>query len=191
MDQDRSSSLVAMSTLAYGALLLGCLALFSSAPAYMDEIFHVPQGAAYCGLRFGYYHPAITTFPGLYYLSALLYNTVGRIMRIAPDLKFLRLGNVLLGSALPELIKTTRNVVGTGNTGMLESLVLATFPVGFFFNFLYYTDTASTFFVLAAYALQTCVSTRISKEFSLRLRIGVFLVSATDKFFFFIACLTT
>jgi len=36
----------------------------------------------------------------------------------------------------------------------MESIVISTFPVLWFYSFLYYTDTGSTFFVLAGYYLE-------------------------------------
>ena len=36
-----------------------------------------------------------------------------------------------------------------------NALILSLFPVGWFFNFLYYTDSGSTFFVLWSYLLST------------------------------------
>ena len=117
----------------------------------MDEVFHVPQAAAFCRLRFDHYHPAITTFPGLYLLAAAAYRLAALPLGVRLDAHFLRTVNIPLAAALLETLMRVRRRLFPSEPPALPALVLATFPVGFFFYFLFYTDTASTLFVVAAY----------------------------------------
>lgn len=135
---------------------------------YMDEIFHVPQAEAFCRLRFDHYHPAITTFPGLYLLATAAYRLVGLPLGIRLDVQFLRAINVLLAAALLETLMRVRQRLFPSEEPTLPSLVIATFPISFFFYFLFYTDTASTLFVTAAYlvSLPDCRSPSQPKGFT-------------------------
>lgn len=54
----------------YVAVLLG---VNQDVYIYMDEMFHVPQAQRYCNGNFNSYDPKITTPPGLYILSLLMY----------------------------------------------------------------------------------------------------------------------
>ena len=59
--------------------------------SYMDEIFHVPKAQRFCSGDFSNYDPKITTPPGLYILSLLMYKSI-RIFsnRIGCSATFLR-----------------------------------------------------------------------------------------------------
>ena len=43
---------------------------------YMDEVFHVPQAKAYCDGNFSHWDDKITTLPGLYYVSYIIFRYV-------------------------------------------------------------------------------------------------------------------
>ena len=163
-----SISIPAHGVLAYGLGLVVLAALFAKvsviAPShpyctshiaqvevYMDEIFHVPQAIAYARLRFAHYDPSITTFPGVYLLAAFAYRLFGLPLGLTLDVHFLRMINIILASALLETLARLRRRLLPQEEPSLPSLVLATFPVSFFFYFLFYTDTASTLFVCLTY----------------------------------------
>eukprot|EP00890_Picochlorum_soloecismus_P001395 jgi/Picsp_1/2256/NSC_05720-R1_dol-p-glc:glc man c -pp-dol alpha- -glucosyltransferase-like len=70
------------------------------------------------------------------------------------SLNFLRLINLILGVACVPLIRTLLMELHPGKSSKeirLMTLMANLFPVHFFFIFLYYTDTASTFFFLASW----------------------------------------
>eukprot|EP01102_Stenamoeba_stenopodia_P002557 TRINITY_DN12406_c0_g1_i1.p1 TRINITY_DN12406_c0_g1~~TRINITY_DN12406_c0_g1_i1.p1 ORF type:complete len:517 (-),score=65.02 TRINITY_DN12406_c0_g1_i1:16-1566(-) len=155
-------------------------ALFSNqvTTPFMDEIFHVPQAQKYCQLIFEDYDPMITTFPGLY-LFALAYERVLSfvqyslyLLRVVSEdhytsfdcdsLPFLRSLNLLFGignyvglSLIMAHHHPINKRASTGEANRLLDQVNATltavFPVLYFFNFLFYTDSGSIFFVLCMY----------------------------------------
>ncbi|XP_067420508.1 dol-P-Glc:Glc(2)Man(9)GlcNAc(2)-PP-Dol alpha-1,2-glucosyltransferase [Emydura macquarii macquarii] len=150
-----------------GTFLLSCL-LFSAlsreqrAP-YMDETFHVPQAQAYCEGRFQQWDPMITTLPGLYLMSVgivkpavWLLGWSGSIVCSTGMLRFINLlfsvGNFYLLYLLLCKIHYKNKTV-SGFQRILSTLTLAMFPTLYFFTFLYYTDTGSTFFTLFAYLM--------------------------------------
>ncbi|XP_015270843.1 PREDICTED: putative Dol-P-Glc:Glc(2)Man(9)GlcNAc(2)-PP-Dol alpha-1,2-glucosyltransferase [Gekko japonicus] len=147
------------------AFLVSCL-LFSAlnlqrAP-YMDEAFHIPQAQAYCEGRFTQWDPMITTLPGLYLVSvgvvkpaAWLFGWSGSIICSTGMLRFINLlfsvGNFYLLYLLFSRIHQKKAV--SGFQRIVSTLTLTIFPVLYFFTFLYYTDTGSTFFTLFAYLM--------------------------------------
>lgn len=125
---------------------------------YMDEIFHGPQAQAYCKLNFKHWDNKITTPPGLYLISTALHWASARLWPCS--VSGLRSTNVLLGSFLPFVIKDVylslhhdpaRASTKPETHALQHGSAMAALPVLWFFNFLYYTDVASTLFVLLAY----------------------------------------
>ncbi|XP_015791193.1 putative Dol-P-Glc:Glc(2)Man(9)GlcNAc(2)-PP-Dol alpha-1,2-glucosyltransferase [Tetranychus urticae] len=131
---------------------------------YMDEIFHIQQVRSYCVHNFTYWNPKITTPPGLYFTTWVLFKPVSELIAFAeedpnrkcpvPLVRFINLlfavGNVLL----MYLISSKQNKY-TARMSRIKTLVsavsLSTTPALFFFNFLFYTDSGSLFFILAMY----------------------------------------
>eukprot|EP00026_Physarum_polycephalum_P008345 Phypoly_transcript_08427.p1 GENE.Phypoly_transcript_08427~~Phypoly_transcript_08427.p1 ORF type:complete len:445 (+),score=35.78 Phypoly_transcript_08427:160-1494(+) len=123
---------------------------------YMDEIFHIPQTQAYCTGHFKDWNPKITTLPGLY-IVATVYGWVIHFISSGSLCSpvVLRSLNVLFGLAtfiiLEKILQHTHpNHLGSAR---IRALSLCMLPVLFFFNFLYYTDAGSVFFVLLSYDL--------------------------------------
>ncbi|KAI3646265.1 hypothetical protein MP228_009193 [Amoeboaphelidium protococcarum] len=118
---------------------------------YMDEIFHVRQTQQFCKGNFNDWDGKITTPPGLYYASVFFkwlaalsgdYNT-------ECSLGFLRATNIVYTSLL-----YWSSLLYTGNPWAALNICLV--PWLFFFNFLYYTDVASTgLIVFAMYQAKT------------------------------------
>ncbi|XP_053695143.1 putative Dol-P-Glc:Glc(2)Man(9)GlcNAc(2)-PP-Dol alpha-1,2-glucosyltransferase [Sabethes cyaneus] len=113
----------------------------------VDEEFHLRQGENYCLWKFDVWDPKITTFPGLYLISALLLGPFKFCTTYA-----LRLTSVLASIANVCFIFAIRRKV-TGNYAesyvLLESASLALLPPLYFFSHLYYTDVLSVTMVLA------------------------------------------
>ena len=124
-----------------------------------DEIFHIPQAQLYGQHRFDEWDSKITTPPGLYLASLLLLEPLTWIFDVPsvyiPSL--LRLINALFGLAtiavFQRIIKQVHPSLSVSSDTWLNAIVASCFPVAFFFYFLYYTDSGSTFFVLLAYWL--------------------------------------
>ncbi|KAI7897317.1 alpha-2-glucosyltransferase Alg10 [Mucor mucedo] len=125
---------------------------------YMDEIFHIPQAQQYCGGDYLTWDPKLTTPPGLYLISNVI-AYVGSLFHVdLCTVNALRFTNILfsigLYFVLVSLISTLSNKTTSSSwQTSLYALSLSWFPVSFFFNFLYYTDPGSTFFVLSCYLL--------------------------------------
>ncbi|KAF5312845.1 hypothetical protein D9619_003418 [Psilocybe cf. subviscida] len=117
---------------------------------YMDEPFHIPQAQAYCRGEYDVWDPKITTPPGLYMISVLL----KRMFLVKCNLAMLRLTPTLtlmvLPLALTRLISYHKRELPPSSilAPLGEALVLAAFPVSFFFGFLYYTEVPSLLFVV-------------------------------------------
>ena len=117
-----------------------------AAEPYMDEIFHVPQFKRVHAFLWNNapweWDPAITTFPGLYLVSSVLTpidmssineKTLTMILRCFNAVIF-TLGLYWVCSRI------TKSSLG--------GLIAVFYPLNFFYSFLYYTDLASTVFVL-------------------------------------------
>lgn len=130
---------------------------------YMDEIFHVPQAQHYCNGNFRSWDPMITTPPGLYYLSLVHAASLfpGMFMVQAASsfsevctTAILRSVNgalaVLCSVLVYEIITLLRPTLSEGKA-TVYAVVLALYPLHWFFSFLYYTDVASLTAVLAMY----------------------------------------
>ncbi|TWW64526.1 dol-P-Glc:Glc(2)Man(9)GlcNAc(2)-PP-Dol alpha-1,2-glucosyltransferase [Takifugu flavidus] len=130
---------------------------------YMDEIFHVPQAQKYCHGKFNEWDPMITTLPGLYLVSVGVIKPVvwlsgltGNVVCSTAMLRFINLlfncGNLYLLYLLICKLHHREKTQATPRR-VLSALSLSTFPVLYFFNFLYYTDSGSTFFILFTYLM--------------------------------------
>ncbi|KIJ45656.1 glycosyltransferase family 59 protein [Sphaerobolus stellatus SS14] len=123
----------------------------------MDEPFHVPQAQAYCRGEWETWDPKITTPPGLYILSIIL----SRIFMLKCNLPMLRLTPLLTLLCLPIILHRIRafhhriSPARSFLAASFEDMVIASFPVAWFFGFLYYTDVPSLVSVLATIAAAT------------------------------------
>ncbi|KAG9335889.1 hypothetical protein JZ751_003546 [Albula glossodonta] len=157
----------AFTALCSANFLISCL-LFSKITReqrdpYMDEIFHVPQAQKYCDGKFSEWDPMITTLPGLYLVSVgvikplvWLAGWTGRVVCSTGMLRFVNLlfncGNLyLLYLIICKL--HLKDKTRAASRRVLSALCLSTFPVLYFFTFLYYTDAGSTFFALFTYLM--------------------------------------
>ncbi|RIA92946.1 Glycosyltransferase Family 59 protein [Glomus cerebriforme] len=124
---------------------------------YMDEIFHVSQAKQYCKGNFYEWNPKLTTPPGLYIISNLIIKPLSTIfLHDLCSINFLRAINILFGIGLYQILWKLiikLNPFQDRDLLSINALILSIFPVGWFYNFLYYTDSGSTFFVLWSYLL--------------------------------------
>ncbi|KAK6942960.1 Alpha-2-glucosyltransferase Alg10 [Dillenia turbinata] len=130
---------------------------------YMDEIFHIPQAQRYCEGNFRSWDPMITTPPGLYYLSlahvASLFPGMSYMKPISSfsevcSIPILRSVNVVLAVTCSIIVYDIVNHLRPtldDKRATLCAVVLALYPLHWFFTFLYYTDVASLTAVLAMY----------------------------------------
>ncbi|XP_041058403.1 dol-P-Glc:Glc(2)Man(9)GlcNAc(2)-PP-Dol alpha-1,2-glucosyltransferase isoform X1 [Carcharodon carcharias] len=130
---------------------------------YMDEIFHVPQAQRYCDGRFSEWDPMITTLPGLYLVSTGIIKPVSWLMgwtgTVVCSTGMLRFINLLFSTGNLYLLYLLlckihqKNKVTSAFQRIVSALALASFPLLYFFSFLYYTDAGSTFFILFTYLM--------------------------------------
>lgn len=134
---------------------------------YMDEIFHIPQVQQYCKGNFSSWDPMITTPPGLYYLSLV------HVAYMFPGTSFLQAASSFSDVCSTAILRSVNGVLAVicsilvyeivthlrptldGGKATLYAVVLALYPLHWFFSFLYYTDVASLTVVLAMYL--TCL----------------------------------
>ncbi|KAI0277109.1 hypothetical protein BGY98DRAFT_934606 [Russula aff. rugulosa BPL654] len=91
---------------------------------YMDEPFHVPQVQAYCNGDWTYWDPKVTAPPGLWRLYLRFFSS-----RWQPHACYATTNGY------------ARRLLCFPPT--LDAVVLSTFPIAWFFGFLYYTDVPS------------------------------------------------
>ncbi|XP_053212427.1 dol-P-Glc:Glc(2)Man(9)GlcNAc(2)-PP-Dol alpha-1,2-glucosyltransferase-like [Panonychus citri] len=145
---------------------------------YMDEIFHIQQVRSYCVHNFTHWNPKITTPPGLYFTTWVLFKPVSELIAFGeedpnrkcpvPLVRFINLlfaiGNVILMYLIS--YKQNRYSAKICRIKTLVSAIsLSTTPTLFFFNFLYYTDSGSLFFILAMYLMHINDQTWIASLF--------------------------
>ncbi|KAG0320966.1 glucosyltransferase [Podila horticola] len=117
---------------------------------YMDEIFHIPQAQRYCAGDYWTWDPKLTTPPGLYVISNLLLV----LQRPVCSTYFLRLTNLLYPCII---FFTVASLLKQLHPHMMRrdryatAAVAITFPILWFFNFMYYTDGGSAAFVLLSW----------------------------------------
>ncbi|GAB4833806.1 hypothetical protein Ancab_032055 [Ancistrocladus abbreviatus] len=130
---------------------------------YMDEIFHVPQAQQYCEGNFKSWDPMITTPPGLYYLSLahvaslfpgmLLLQWASSILDVCSTAILRSINGVLAiicGILIHDIIVQLRPTLDR-RKATFYAVVLALYPLHWFFTYLYYTDVASLTAFLAMY----------------------------------------
>ncbi|KAL0926978.1 hypothetical protein M5K25_003238 [Dendrobium thyrsiflorum] len=130
---------------------------------YMDEIFHIPQAQRYCRGDFKTWDPMITTPPGLYYLSLAYVASLFPGMWFAkgiqslPELcstSFLRSTNAVMAVVCSVLVYDLLISLSPSlgeKKATFYAVLIALYPLHWFFTFLYYTDVASLTAVLAMY----------------------------------------
>ena len=122
---------------------------------YMDEIFHIPQAQNYCTYNFSHWDNKLTTPPGLYISSLILFLPISLFTALTDlcTVFNLRATNLIfssLNSGIIFLLLRATHPKSNHFISSLYALTLSLFPPLYFFTFLYYTDQGSTFFVLSA-----------------------------------------
>lgn len=164
---------------------------------YMDEIFHIPQAQQYCKGNFASWDPMITTPPGLYYLS------LAHVASLFPGMFFVRGVSLFSELCSTAILRSVNGVLAIlcsvivyeiitllrpnidERKATIFAVVLALYPLHWFFTFLYYTDVASLTTVLAMYL--AC----LKKKYHLSALLGayaVFIRQTNIVWMLFVAC---
>ncbi|XP_047329385.1 dol-P-Glc:Glc(2)Man(9)GlcNAc(2)-PP-Dol alpha-1,2-glucosyltransferase [Impatiens glandulifera] len=165
---------------------------------YMDEIFHVPQAQQYCKGYFTSWDPMITTPPGLYYVS-LAY--VGSLF---PGMFCVKVVSSFYEACSSSILRSTNGVLAVicsilvyevitqlrptldERKATAFAVVMALYPLHWFFTFLYYTDVASVTAVLATYL--AC----LKRKYACSALLGLFAVLLRQTniiWILFVACI--
>ncbi|KAJ3639293.1 hypothetical protein Zmor_002658 [Zophobas morio] len=116
----------------------------------VDEEFHLPLGRAYCKFEFDKWHPKVTTFPGLYLLSSLLFGAFDLCSTY-----WLRLTSLIFSVVNLVLFYWLLSVNNESPPwqNIISSLNLALLPPLYFFSHVYYTDVPSLTMILILFLL--------------------------------------
>ncbi|KAF4755952.1 glucosyltransferase, partial [Perkinsus olseni] len=107
--------------------------------AYMDEIFHVPQTQAYCEGHFKQWDNHITTLPGLYLWAAATLRLIAAPCTTSNLRRFVSIvPTALTAAVVTSLVRRRR----PASHEALRVVIVLLYPTTFFYNALYYTDTA-------------------------------------------------
>ncbi|QDS76643.1 hypothetical protein FKW77_008093 [Venturia effusa] len=121
--------------------------------AYLDEVFHVRQAQVYCNGHFHIWDQKITTPPGLYLVSWLIFKITGQCSITA--LRSLNVGTLMIAPYLTYkiLYGLSPEPPSPANTrwSALSAANIWLFPPLFFFSGLYYTDVQSALWVLLSF----------------------------------------
>lgn len=129
---------------------------------HKDEVFHIPQGQAYCKGNYHKWDDKITTPPGLYALT-ILFNRAQGVSSCRPE--ELRKFNVFAIALLALLAQECRSAIEYSNATFRKrelsqswysihtAFNISLLPILFFFSGLYYTDIISALMVLASYRI--------------------------------------
>lgn len=164
-----SNSILAISSLIYFQLNWLVLNRIDESvhKPYMDEIFHIPQAQQYCAGNYTKWNDKITTLPGLYYLSSTAIRLIALLLSEQDIMNVcnvynLRFTNIILASfnfmiIYKIMVLTTKSKKQNTQEPLsrvlilFNALALSLFPLNHFFQYLYYTDIGSSFFILFAY----------------------------------------
>ncbi|KAI0560587.1 Alpha-1,2-glucosyltransferase family GT59 [Gracilaria domingensis] len=144
---------------------------------YMDELFHVPQAQEFCkGLiskTFPPYDPSITTPPALYVPNAILAGLTGDT--VVCETRWLRVTSAVMSFlSLALMVDILRIIVGRRRSSdgrvdieviWLLAFVIWLHPVNLFYANLFYTDTASLFWVLLFWRINLSNHSFVSAPF--------------------------
>ncbi|GBM15198.1 Putative Dol-P-Glc:Glc(2)Man(9)GlcNAc(2)-PP-Dol alpha-1,2-glucosyltransferase [Araneus ventricosus] len=121
----------------------------------MDEIFHYPQALKYYKGIYNEWDPKITTPPGLYLFTSAILTPLSKVSTLnIIQLACFRLVNIFFTIGTLYVIYRIlqfHHKKDEPRILLLSSFNITIFPLLYFFNFLYYTDCGSTFFVLLMY----------------------------------------
>ncbi|XP_045530542.1 putative Dol-P-Glc:Glc(2)Man(9)GlcNAc(2)-PP-Dol alpha-1,2-glucosyltransferase [Pieris brassicae] len=122
--------------------------IYKAQPVVIDELFHIPQGIAFCQWNFSYWDQKITTLPGLY-----LATSVYPLLDIKCSAYNLKLINLIASGVNLIIFAFLLKFIYGSNTGsqikvIVQAISLALLPPLYFFSFVYYTDTLSLLVLL-------------------------------------------
>ena len=146
-------------------------------PIYMDEKFHLAQTLSYYNNKFKEWNNKLTTFPGTFFFVSFFIKLLKLFnfeINENNSIKISRLFVVIISIfsfILLSFFKKKNNV--EQDLKYKFQLIIGLFPINFFYNFLYYTDTFSIFSLILFFYLNLYSS----KNYFLRFLSGILCVS--------------
>lgn len=107
---------------------------------YMDEYFHLDQAISFYNSNFTYWNSKLTTFPGTFFTASLFMKFVHLINDSIPLLMSARLFTLIISIFSFFLL----GKFSSDNCSVFR-LIITLLPINYFYNYLFYTDTFSTF----------------------------------------------
>ena len=172
----------AQNSLLYSFILISSI-LFSfynnveKIPIYMDEKFHLDQTLSYYNNNFKSWNNKLTTFPGTFLFVSFfikLFNFFNIEIDQNNSIKISRLFIAIISIfsfILLSFFKKKTNI--EQDLKYKFQLIICLFPINFFYNFLYYTDTFSIFSLILFFYLNLYSP----KNYILRFLSGILCVS--------------
>lgn len=107
---------------------------------YMDEFFHLDQTISFYKSNFTYWNNKLTTFPGTFFITSLFMKFVHLINDAIPLLMSARLFTLIISIFSFFIL----GKFSSDNSSIFR-LIITLLPINYFYNYLFYTDTFSTF----------------------------------------------
>jgi hypothetical protein len=142
---------------------------------YMDEQFHLEQTLSYYNNNFKYWNNKLTTFPGTFLLSSFflkLFYCFQIPINDNNSIKIARIFTIIISIASFMILGLFRKKNVEQSLINKLQLLIGFFPINFFYNFLFYTDTFSVFSLILFFYLNLYSS----KNIFLRLLSGILCV---------------
>ena len=107
---------------------------------YMDEFFHLDQAISFYNSNFTYWNNKLTTFPGTFFTASLFMKFIHLLNDSIPLLMSARLFTLIISIFSFFLLGKF-----SSDNSTVFRLIILLLPINYFYNFLFYTDTFSTF----------------------------------------------
>ena len=143
---------------------------------YMDEEFHLDQTLSYYNNKYKYWNNKLTTFPGTFLISSIflkLFYLLQIPINNNNSITIVRLFTLII-STLSFILLGLFRKKNNPDYSIINNLRLLVgfFPINFFYNFLYYTETFSIFSLILFFYLNLYTS----KNYILRFLSGILCV---------------
>lgn len=146
-------------------------------PIYMDEQFHLNQTLSYFNNNYSSWNGKLTTFPGTFFFVSLflkIFNLLNFQINENNSIQISRLFVIIISIfsfILLSFFKKKNNI--EQDLKYKFQLIIGLFPINFFYNYLYYTDTFSIFSLIVFFYLNLYAP----KKYFLRFLSGILCVS--------------
>ena len=174
---DKAQNSLLYSFVLVSAILFSLFNNIEKIPIYMDEKFHLEQTLSYYNNKFNSWNNKLTTFPGTFFFGSIflkLFHFFHFQINETNSIKIERLFIIIISIfsfILLSFFKKKNNV--EQDLKYKFQLIICLFPINFFYNYLYYTDTFSIFSLILFFYLNLYSS----KNYFLRFLSGLLCIS--------------